>query len=109
MEGECGNTIVDQQKLGPRATGAGRASPWIRSVARRAQVFDAPLREGPHLQGQLHGELVRELWDVAFDVEVEREDVASHLWTLSAMADGSGSVRVATTRPETMLGDTAVA
>ena len=44
------------------------------------------------------------------DIEVEHEDRAGHLWHLRyPLADGSGFVSVATTRPETMLGDTAVA
>ena len=42
--------------------------------------------------------------------EVEKEEVDGHLWHLRyPLADGSGQVTVATTRPETMLGDTAVA
>ena len=42
--------------------------------------------------------------------EVEKEEVDGHLWHLRyPLADGSGHVTVATTRPETMLGDTAVA
>ena len=42
--------------------------------------------------------------------EVEKEEVEGHLWHLRyPLADGSGQVTVATTRPETMLGDTAVA
>jgi len=44
------------------------------------------------------------------DDEVEMEDVDGHMWYLRyPLADGSGHVTVATTRPETMLGDTAVA
>ena len=44
------------------------------------------------------------------DIEVEHEEAQSHLWHLKyPLADGSGHVVVATTRPETMLGDTAVA
>jgi valyl-tRNA synthetase len=44
------------------------------------------------------------------DDEVEMEEVAGHMWYLRyPLADGSGHVTVATTRPETMLGDTAVA
>jgi valyl-tRNA synthetase len=44
------------------------------------------------------------------DLEVESEDVEGSLWHLRyPLADGSGSITVATTRPETMLGDTAVA
>ena len=42
--------------------------------------------------------------------EAEKEETEGRLWHLRyPLADGSGSVVVATTRPETMLGDTAVA
>jgi valyl-tRNA synthetase len=44
------------------------------------------------------------------DLEVEHQDRAGHLWYIRyPFEDGSGSIVVATTRPETMLGDTAVA
>ena len=44
------------------------------------------------------------------DLEVEHEEEDGHLWHIRyPLADGSGEVVVATTRPETMLGDTAVA
>jgi valyl-tRNA synthetase len=44
------------------------------------------------------------------DLEVEHREVEGHLWHFRyPLADGSGHVTVATTRPETMLGDTAVA
>jgi valyl-tRNA synthetase len=44
------------------------------------------------------------------DLEVESKEVKGHLWHFRyPLTDGSGSVEVATTRPETMLGDTAVA
>jgi valyl-tRNA synthetase len=44
------------------------------------------------------------------DLEVESEEEEGHLWHLQyPLDDGSGYVVVATTRPETMLGDTAVA
>ena len=43
------------------------------------------------------------------DDEVEMEEVDGHFWYLRyPLEDGSGHVTVATTRPETMLGDTAV-
>jgi valyl-tRNA synthetase len=42
--------------------------------------------------------------------EAEKEETDGRLWHLRyPLADGSGSLIVATTRPETMLGDTAVA
>jgi valyl-tRNA synthetase len=44
------------------------------------------------------------------DLEVDHKDLNGHLWHLKyPMADGDGYLIVATTRPETMLGDTAVA
>ena len=44
------------------------------------------------------------------DAEVDYEEQDSFLWHIRyPMADGSGELVVATTRPETMLGDTAVA
>ncbi len=54
-------------------------------------------------------------WDPATrtalsDIEVEYKEVQGNLYHLKyPLADGSGSITVATTRPETMLGDTAVA
>jgi valyl-tRNA synthetase len=47
---------------------------------------------------------------VISDIEVEEEAQDGHLWHIKyPFADGSGFVTVATTRPETMLGDSAVA
>ncbi|MDN3508135.1 MAG: valine--tRNA ligase, partial [Simkaniaceae bacterium] len=44
------------------------------------------------------------------DDEVEYEERQSFLWHLTyPLTDGSGTLEIATTRPETMLGDTAVA
>ncbi|MCC2683530.1 MAG: valyl-tRNA synthetase [Paenibacillaceae bacterium] len=54
-------------------------------------------------------------WDPAArtalsDIEVEYKEVQGRLYHIQyPLADGSGSITVATTRPETMLGDTAVA
>jgi valyl-tRNA synthetase len=54
-------------------------------------------------------------WDPAArtalsDIEVEYKEVQGHLYHLRyPLKDGTGSITVATTRPETMLGDTAVA
>jgi len=44
------------------------------------------------------------------DLEVENQEINGHLWHFRyPLTNGSGYVEVATTRPETMLGDTAVA
>src|SRR5438270_784695 len=54
-------------------------------------------------------------WDPKFqtaisDLEVETREVEGKFWTLRyPLADGSGVIKVATTRPETMLADMAVA
>ena len=44
------------------------------------------------------------------DVETEYETEASHLWEISySLKDEPGAIVIATTRPETMFGDTAIA
>jgi valyl-tRNA synthetase len=54
-------------------------------------------------------------WDPQFqtaisDLEVDQREVEGHFWHFAyPLEDGSGEIVVATTRPETMLGDTAVA
>ena len=53
-------------------------------------------------------------WDPVFqtaisDLEVESREVRGSLWHIRYPVEGGGEIVVATTRPETMLGDTAVA
>ncbi|HTZ70182.1 MAG TPA: valine--tRNA ligase, partial [Acetobacteraceae bacterium] len=53
-------------------------------------------------------------WDPKFqsaisDLEVEGREIRGNLWHIVYPLEGGGSLIVATTRPETMLGDTAVA
>lgn len=54
-------------------------------------------------------------WDPKFqtaisDLEVISEETQGSLWTFKyPLTDGTGAVEIATTRPETLLGDTAVA
>ena len=44
------------------------------------------------------------------DTEVEHKDLEGHFWDINyPLEDGSGVVTIATTRPETLLGDTAIA
>jgi len=50
-----------------------------------------------------------ELQSVISDVEVEHKDVPGKLYTFKYPLQGGGFIPVATTRPETILGDTAVA
>jgi valyl-tRNA synthetase len=46
---------------------------------------------------------------VISDEEVNNAETAGHIWHIRYPLEGGGTVTVATTRPETMLGDTAVA
>lgn len=68
-----------------------------------------------HKRGLLYRDKRLVNWDPNFqtaisDLEVETIEVPGKFWTLRyPLADGSGHVEVATTRPETMLADMAVA
>nr|WP_321986583.1 valine--tRNA ligase [uncultured Lichenicoccus sp.] len=69
-----------------------------------------------HRQGLIYRDRRLVNWDPEFgsaisDLEVESREVRGHLWYLRyPVADATGEfVTVATTRPETMLGDSAVA
>jgi valyl-tRNA synthetase len=68
-----------------------------------------------HKEGLIRRDTRLVNWDPVFqsaisDLEVESRERQGTLWTLRyPLADGSGFLRVATTRPETMLGDVAVA
>jgi valyl-tRNA synthetase len=68
-----------------------------------------------HRRGLIYRDKRLVNWDPKFqtaisDLEVETRDVQGKFWTLRyPLDDGSGAIEVATTRPETMLADMAVA
>ena len=68
-----------------------------------------------HQQGLIYKDKRLVNWDPGLltaisDLEVEQRETNSHLWHFNyPLEDGSGHITVATTRPETMLGDTGVA
>lgn len=68
-----------------------------------------------HRQGLLYRDKRLVNWDPGLgtaisDLEVETREIAGKFWRLRyPLADGSGHIEVATTRPETMLADMAVA
>ena len=65
---------------------------------------------GPDLPGRAHHQLVPNCKTAISDAEVIFEEQQGSFWHLRyPLADGSGYIELATTRPETMLGDTAVA
>ncbi|HWI25038.1 MAG TPA: valine--tRNA ligase, partial [Lysobacter sp.] len=108
---QSGDTIERQMRR------LGASGDWSRSVftmdAMPAQaVIEAFVRlfdEGLIYRGQ---RLVN--WDPVLktaisDLEVANEEEDGFLWSIAyPLADGSGTLTVATTRPETMLGDAAV-
>ena len=68
-----------------------------------------------HKQGLIYRDKRLVNWDPQFqtaisDLEVEQRETEGAFWHFAyPLEDGSGEIVVATTRPETMLGDTAVA
>jgi valyl-tRNA synthetase len=111
-KGESGNTITRQLRR------LGSSLDWSRErftmdpglSAAVQEVFIRLYREGLIYRGQ---RLVN--WDPALhtaisDLEVISEEEQGYLWHFNyPLAGGEGHLTVATTRPETMLGDTAVA
>lgn len=68
-----------------------------------------------HQQGLIYRDKRLVNWDPHFqtaisDLEVENREIQGHFWHFAyPLSDGSGELVVATTRPETVLGDSAVA
>jgi valyl-tRNA synthetase len=74
------------------------------------EVFVRLYREGLIYRGKYIVNWCPRCGTAVSDLEVVHEDRPGHLWYVRyPFEDGSGSISVATTRPETMLGDTAVA
>jgi len=106
-----GNRIVEQQKK------LGASCDWERarftmdegcSKAVR-EVFVSLYEKGLIYKGSRIINWCPHCVTALSDAEVEYVDKPGHLWHIRyPMADGSGEVVVATTRPETMLGDTGV-
>ena len=107
-----GNRIVEQQKK------LGASCDWDRarftmdkgcSSAVR-EVFVSLYEKGLIYKGSRIINWCPNCVTALSDAEVEYVDKPGHLWNIRYdLVDGSGSVVVATTRPETMLGDTGVA
>ena len=109
---QYGNRIVEQMKR------LGDSCDWDR--------LTFTLDEGPsravrktfvdlHQKGLIYRGLRLINWSPALesaisDLEVEYKEIKSSIWHIRYdLNDGSGAIEVATTRPETLLGDTAVA
>jgi len=109
---QYGGIIVDQLKR------LGASCDWSRLRFTMDQGLSAAVREvfvrlyeqGLIYRGQYIINWCPRCCTALSDLEVEHSETEGHLWHLRyPFAEGGGAVTVATTRPETMLGDTAVA
>ena len=106
-----GNRIVEQQKK------LGASCDWDRSAFTMnegcskavREVFVSLYEKGLIYKGSRIINWCPNCVTALSDAEVEYVDKPGHLWHIRyPLADGTGEVVVATTRPETMLGDTGV-
>ncbi len=110
---ESGGTITRQLRR------LGASLDWPRERFTMDDGLSAAVREvfvTLYKQGLIYRDRRLVNWDPKFqsaisDLEVENAEVRSHLWYIRYPIDGMPDrfITVATTRPETMLGDTAVA
>jgi valyl-tRNA synthetase len=109
---KSGGTIVNQLKR------LGASCDWSRERFTLDEGLSAAVRKvfvALHKEKLIYRDKRLVNWDPHFqtaisDLEVEQREVDGHYWHLAyPLEDGSGEIVVATTRPETMLGDTAVA
>jgi valyl-tRNA synthetase len=106
-----GSAITDQMKR------LGTSVDWSREYFTMDERLSIAVKEAfvrLYEQGLIYRGAYIVNWDpqiqtAVSDLEVETEERAGHLYYIRYdLADGTGSITIATTRPETMLGDTAV-
>ena len=110
---ESGGTITRQLRR------LGASLDWPRERFTMDDGLSSAVREvfvTLHRQGLIYRDRRLVNWDPKFqsaisDLEVENQEVRGNLWYITYPIDGEAgrTITVATTRPETMLGDTAVA
>jgi valyl-tRNA synthetase len=108
---ESGSTITRQMRRMGASTDWDleyfTMDPKLSDVVR--EVFVRLYKQGLIYRGKRLVNWDPTLMTAVSDLEVVSEQEDGHLWSIRyPLADGSGSITVATTRPETMLGDTAV-
>ena len=109
---ESGGTIIRQlRRLGASCDWERERFTMDEGLSRAVrEVFCRLYEEGLIYRGDYITNWCPRCHTALSDLEVEHDDAEGRLWHLSyPRGDGSGAVVVATTRPETMLGDTAVA
>ncbi len=111
-KGQYGGAITDQMRR------LGASVDWSREYFTMSPELSESVTEAfvrLYEQGLIYRGSYIVNWDpvqqtAVSDLEVEHKDVAGKLYHVRyPLADGSGSIVIATTRPETMLGDVAVA
>ncbi|NLI10270.1 MAG: valine--tRNA ligase, partial [Elusimicrobia bacterium] len=112
--GECGNTILNQlKKLGCSIDFSKENIRFTMDEERAKAVFESFRQlweKGLIYRGERIINWCPRCYTALSDIEVEYEEEKSFLWHIKyPLAGESGHITVATTRPETMLGDTAVA
>ena len=108
---QYGNRIVEQQKKLGASCDWDRARFTMDEGCSKAvrEVFVSLYEKGLIYKGSRIINWCPNCVTALSDAEVEYVDKPGHLWHIRyPLADGSGEVVVATTRPETMLGDTGV-
>ncbi|TXC74045.1 valine--tRNA ligase [Sphingorhabdus soli] len=109
---ESGGTITQQLRR------LGCSMDWSREQFTMDPHFTAAVTKvfvDLHAKGLIYRDKRLVNWDPGLktaisDLEVETRETKGHFWHFQyPLADGSGSINVATTRPETMLADMAVA
>jgi valyl-tRNA synthetase len=109
---QYGSAITDQMRR------LGASVDWSREYFTMDERLSKAVKEAfvrLYEQGLIYRGAYIVNWDpqiqtAVSDLEVENEERAGHLYHIRYdLADGKGSLVIATTRPETMLGDTAVA
>jgi valyl-tRNA synthetase len=109
---ESGSTITRQMRR------MGASADWTRERFTMDEGLSAAVRktfiqlfeDGLIYRGKRLVHWDPKLGTAVSDLEVENEDVQGKIWEIRyPLSDGSSSLVVATTRPETMLGDVAVA
>ncbi|MBO4350558.1 MAG: valine--tRNA ligase [Proteobacteria bacterium] len=109
---EKGSNIIEQLKI------LGASCDWDRERFTMDEGLSRAVREvfvRLYEEGLIYRDERLVNWDpiaktVLSDLEIDQKQEPGHLWHIRYdFVDGSGSVTVSTTRPETMFGDTAVA
>ena len=109
---ESGGTITQQLRR------LGCSMDWSREQFTMDEHFSAAVTKvfvDLHARGLIYRDKRLVNWDPGLktaisDLEVETRETQGHFWHFQyPLADGSGSIEVATTRPETMLADMGVA